>query len=89
MALDTREKRASAWGPFLHVALPLANGTVAENDRAQLAWTYVGISHAVASPPEGRIFLAVLASNGGLATSISDTGRRLAVVGTPGTTGAS
>lgn len=50
MALDTRNKRASAIGydmPFLHV-YPNPDGAITALDRQQIAWKYSGIA---ASPP--------------------------------------
>lgn len=47
MALDTREKRASALsalGVMLH--LPLPDGTVGVQDRPQVTWIYAGIVYA-------------------------------------------
>ena len=49
MAVDTRNKRASAIGVGLSVALllPLADGTVGQADRQQTAYQYSGIAAAV------------------------------------------
>lgn len=41
--LDTREKRASAWG-FLYTVPPLPDGTIGAADRKQISWFYVGIA---------------------------------------------
>lgn len=50
MAIDTREKRASAAG-FLYAALPLPNVNVAGTDRPQVSWVYVGIAAQAPPPP--------------------------------------
>ena len=45
MAVDTRDKRASAVGILLpwHHMLPLADTTIDQGDRQQTAWSYRGI----------------------------------------------
>lgn len=54
MAVDTRNKRASAFGIALGfiVQLPLADGTIAAADRAQQTYTYSGIT--VSAPVTGK-----------------------------------
>lgn len=47
MAIDTREKRASAIG-FFYTVLPLPDGAIGDRDRQQVAWIYAGI---IPEPP--------------------------------------
>lgn len=52
MAIDTRDKRASALGIVLSVALtlPAADGALDQGDRQQVAFNYRGILAAAAVP---------------------------------------
>ena len=43
MAVDTRDKRASAIGMHWSLSLPLANDDISQGDRLQLAGVYAGI----------------------------------------------
>jgi hypothetical protein len=51
--IDTRNKRASVLGFALVslVALPFADATIDANDRAQVTFSYAGISAGIPVPP--------------------------------------
>lgn len=43
MAIDSRNKRASALNSVPIIVAPLADGTIDDNDRQQITWLYAGI----------------------------------------------
>ena len=53
MAVDSRDKRASALTIPPFVVAPLADGTIGAQDREQATWIYSGI--APASPVPGAV----------------------------------